>query len=144
MKFLSVFMISGLSFSAIAAIDINKEALKYVPNGKVEAVEKNEAKVRTSGGTIVEVEFDRNGNLEEASGDMASKDTFVPGNGLLSLTDAVAAMKKAGKNVDGEWSLEKDFARDWEYEFEGFENGKSMEYTLNAKTGKITGTKEDT
>jgi uncharacterized membrane protein YkoI len=81
--------------------------------------------------------------LDEASGKMAKKDAFIPGNGLISLEEAVMAMQKEGKTVEGEWSLDKDFLRDWEYEFEGIEDGKHYEYTLNAKTGKLIKSEAD-
>ena len=142
-SFMMMSLLISASISAMAAADLGKEALKYVPDGKVELMEKDEVKVKTTQGTMVEVEFDRNGGLQEASGDFAQKDNFVPGNGLLSLKDAVAAITKNGKTVDGEWSLDKDFLRDWEYEFEGIENGKKFEYVVNAKTGKLLESKPD-
>lgn len=132
-----------VSFSVLADPDIKKEAIKYVPAGTLEVAERDEAKVRTAQGTIVEIELNRDGSLDEASGELAQKDTLTPGQGLLSLTEAVAAMKKHGKNVEGEWSLDKDFLRDWEYEFEGMENGKEHEYSLNDKTGKLIESKPD-
>jgi uncharacterized membrane protein YkoI len=138
MKFkTSILTLALISLPAFAATDFTKAALKLVPGGSVQAVKKDEVIVKTPAGTFVEIEFNRDGTLDEASGDMAQKDVFVPGNGLLSLADAVAAMKKEGKEVSGEWNLDKDFMREWEYEFEGMENGKSMEYTMNAKTGKL-------
>lgn len=133
----------SLAACASAKVDLEKEALKLVPNGTVEMREGNEVKVKTAEGTRVEIEFNRDGTLDEASGDMAKKDIFVPGNGLISLKDAVAALEKAGKTPSGDWSLDKDMMRDWEYEFEGVENGREFEYRINAKTGQLVKSKQD-
>lgn len=135
--------LASLPLVGFAKADLGKEALKLVPGGMIEIQEKDEVKVKTSQGTFIEVEFNRDGTLDEASGDLAQKDSFVPANNLLSLNDAVRAMEKEGKKVEGEWSLDKGFLKDWEYEFEGVENGKKVEYVLNAKTGKLLDTKRD-
>lgn len=137
----------GLSYLALGFFILNSNGLiaatmqekvqKYVPQGKIIQEKNDEVKVQTPNGTIVEIEFKRNGNLEEASGDNVEKDVFIPGEGLLSLKDAHAAMTKAGKTAQGDWSLDDSMLKGWHYEFEGVENGKNMEYTVDAKTGKI-------
>lgn len=142
-KILFIMSVVSIPFSVMAKVNLGTEALKYVPNGKVEVQEKDEVKVKTTQGTFIEIEFNRDGTLDEASGDLASKDNFNPGNNLLPLNDAVAAMEKADKKVEGEWSFDKGFMKDWEYEFEGVENGKKYEYVLNAKTGKLLESKTE-
>lgn len=142
MKKIILFTSLILSAAAFAAPK-SADALKFVPGGEVLSSKNNEFIVKTKQGTQVEVELNNDGTLDEASGNLAQKDEFVPGMGLLSLADAVKAMKKAGKEVQGEWSLDKDMLRDWEYEFEGFENGKSFEYTMNAKTGELVKSEAD-
>lgn len=132
-----------LSLPVLAANEMEQNALKFVPGGTIHSVENDEVKVKTKSGAMIEIELNRDGSLDEASGSFAQNDIFVPGNGLLTLTDAVAAIKKEGKNVSGEWSLDKDLLRDWEYEFEGMEDGKQFEYTLNAKNGKLVKTEAD-
>lgn len=118
-------------------------ALKLVPNGKVVAETLDEVRVQTAGGTVVEIEFDKNGKFEEASGDALATDVLIPGEGLLSLADVVAGLKKEGKSPVGDWSLEKSFIRGWHYDFEALENGQKMEYVVDAKTGKILESKLD-
>lgn len=142
-KYLLLLLISTFSLSVLAKTDIGKESLKYVPNGKIEVKEKDEVKVKTVQDTFIEIEFNRDGSLDEASGDLALKDEFTPGNKLLTLKEAVAALEKSGKTASGEWSLDKGFLKDWEYEFEGVEDGKKFEYVVNAKTGKLTESKPD-
>jgi uncharacterized membrane protein YkoI len=132
-----------LSSTGAMAATMQENALKYVPGGKIVQEKKNEIKVQTPNGTIVEIEFKRNGNLEEASGDTVDKDIFVPGEGLLSLKDAYAAMTKAGKQPVGDWSLDDSMLKGWHYEFEGLEDGKNMDYVVDAKTGKILESKVD-
>ena len=99
----------------------NKAALSNViPNSKIIEQDGSEFDVVTEGKTVVEVEFDREGKIEEASGDAAEAgDSLNPGQGLISLSKAVEALKKSGKSTVGEWSLEKSFTRGWIYEFEG-------------------------
>lgn len=142
-KTLLISLLALSSFSLYAKADFGKTALKVVPGGTVERVDRDEVTVKTAAGTIMEIEFNRDETLDEASGDMASKDTLVPGNGLMSLKDAVAALEKAGKKAEGEWSLDKDFMREWEYEFEGYENNQKYEYVINAKTGELLKSKRD-
>ena len=142
-KQLLLILVSTFSFSVWAKIDIGKESLKYVPNGKIEVKENDEVKVKTAQDTFIEIEFNRDGSLDEASGDLALKDDFTPGNNLLTLKEAVSALEKSGKTVSGEWSLDKGFLKDWEYEFEGVEEGKKFEYVVNAKTGKLIESKPD-
>lgn len=141
MKVLSVGLLA-LALPVMAAT-MSESALKMVPGGKVVQEKDKEIKVQTKENTIVEIEFKRNGDFEEASGKMVDKDNFEPGQNLLSLKDALAAVKKAGKNPNGEWSLDDSMIKGWHYEFEGIENGKSMEYVVDAKTGTLKETKQD-
>lgn len=141
MKLTFIFFL--LSSFSIQAANFEKKALKFVPGGMIQSSDKDEFSIKTKAGSIVEIELDRNGDLDEASGNAANNDVFVPGQGLLSLNEAVKAMAKEGKIVQGEWSLDKDFLRDWEYEFEGMEDGKQYEYSMNAKTGKLIGSEAD-
>lgn len=142
-KLISFVLLGLLSLGVSAKTDFGKSALKLVPGGTVEHTKGDEATVKTTAGTFIEIEFNRDGSLDEASGDMATKDNIVPGNGLLSLKDAVSSLEKNGKKAEGEWSLDKDFMREWEYEFEGFENNQKFEYVINAKTGEFLKSEKD-
>lgn len=135
---LTITMISGGAFAKIS-----DDALKFVPGGKIIQEKKDEVKVETPAGSVVEVEFDRKGKFEEASGDSIMNDLFVPGDGLMALKDAVAMTQKQGKTLTGEWSLDKSMMKGWYYKFEGSENGKKMDYLVDAKTGKILESKVD-
>lgn len=141
MKYVSLAVLVFTSFAHASGFD--KEALALVPGGKILSTEENEFVVQTKNNSLVEVEFNNDGSLDEASGKKARQDVFVPKDGLLSLAAATEAMSKAGKSIDGEWSLEKGFMKDWEYEFEGVEAEKRVEYSMNAKTGEITKTEFD-
>ena len=127
-------IVSLLSTQAFATI--TDDALKYVPGGKIVAQKIDEVKVQTPNGTVVEVEF-TSGKLDEASGNAVDQDIFVPEDGMMSLKDAVAALKKEGKVAVGEWSIDNNLIKGWHYEFEGFEQGKKMDYEVDAKTGKL-------
>ena len=142
MKKLSLGLFILITAGAMAAT-MQENALKYVPAGKIVQEEKNEFKVETPNGTIVEIELKSNGEFDEASGDSVDKDIFVPGEGLLSLSDTVAVVTKSGKKLTGDWSLDKSWFKGWHYEFEGIENGKKMDYVVDAKTGKILEQKLD-
>lgn len=133
---LSLSLLLVLSSPAMASA-LSDEALSYIPGGKVVAEKKDEVKVQGPNGSIIEVEFNRSGKFDEASGDSVDQDVFVPGNGILSLKEAVTALKKEGKSAVGEWSIDNSMIRGWYYEFEGFEAGNKMDYTLDAKTGKL-------
>lgn len=143
MKTLTIITSLALSMSAYAAPKITDEAMKMVPNSKVLLEEKDEVKLQTADGGTIEIEFDRKGAFEEASGKNVDKDTFNAPNGLMSLKDAVAAAKKAGKTPVGKWSLEKGLLTGWTYEFKGVENNKEMEYMIDAKTGELKKSKTD-
>ena len=88
--FLSLFIFTLTPVGASA--DISKNALEYVPNGTLVSHDDDEVKIKTPSGTIIEVEFNKEGTLREASGNSVSKDIFVPGNKLLTLEAAAQAM----------------------------------------------------
>lgn len=132
-----------LSLPTFAAAKLSESALKMVPGGKVVHEKDDEVKVQTESGSVVEVEFKHNGDFEEASGHAVDKDQFEPGMNLMPLKDVVAAVKKAGKKPVGDWSLDDSMLKGWNYEFEGMEEGKSMEYVVDAKTGKIKESRMD-
>ncbi len=117
--------------------------LQFVPNGKLLQSEGKEYKIQTPEGSVVEVELNRKGELDEASGDLAEKDVFVPGQGLLALDQALNAVKEQGKSPSGEWSLEYSMIRGWYYEFNEKLNGQEIEYLVSAKDGKILKEKID-
>lgn len=133
----SLFAVSLLSLITNNAFaTISDDALKYVPGGKVLSQKADEVKVQSPNGSVVEVEF-KSGKFDEASGNAVDQDIFVPETGMLSLKDAVAALKKEGKVAVGEWSIDNNIIKGWHYEFEGFEQGKKMDYVVDAKTGKL-------
>lgn len=142
-----VFAISAillLSAPAFANKATKETAAQYVPGGTLVKEDGNEFDFKTSKNTIVEVELNSDGTVDEASGDLAHEgDVFNPGNNHLTLEAAVAALKKAGKNPTGDWSYEKSVVRGWVYEFEGNENGTKMEYVISATDGKLLKDKKD-
>lgn len=129
-----------ISLPAFADVD----ALKLVPGGKIKSKTSFEIKVTTPQNTEVELGIDQDGDLEEASGLAAEKgDIFEPGEKRLSLKDVVAALKKAGKTLQGEWIFEQSDDGDWLYDLEGIENKKNVDYIVNAETGKLLRTEVD-
>lgn len=126
-----------LSMTAYAAANLGAEAMKLVPESKILQEKGREVKLQTSKGGVVEIEFDRKGAFEEASGENVEMDVFNAPAPMISLQDAVAAAQKAGKTPAGEWSLEKGTFTGWVYELKGFENGKEMEYIIDAKSGEL-------
>ncbi|MCM2348720.1 MAG: hypothetical protein NDI69_01785 [Bacteriovoracaceae bacterium] len=135
--------LSVLLSTPLLARDLSQKGVEYVPKGMVVENKTDEVKIKTANGGIVEVEFTRDGELDEASGDSVIHDEFVPGQGLLSLKEAVQQLQENGKNPSGDWSLKNSFIKGWHYEFEGIEAGKSMDYVLDAKTGKLLESKRD-
>lgn len=133
-------LMMGVSSVSFAKTDVNLKdaASKFIPNSKVVKVDGHEIDLQTAKGTVVEVELNRDGTLDEASGDAVNGgDQFVPGDGLMSLEQAIAALKTAGKSPTGDWKLKKSMMNGWVYEFDGQENGKDMEYAISAKDGKL-------
>lgn len=142
---IQVFVITAMIATASSSFGmaIFDKTKLIVPDGEIVQEKEREYKVRTKQGSIVEVEFERNGVFEEASGKSVEKDVLVPGEGLISLSAAVESLKKAGKVSSGDWSLEKSFIKGWVYEFEGFEQGREVEYLINAENGKFLETRVD-
>jgi uncharacterized membrane protein YkoI len=139
--FFSLFFL--MSTGSAFALKLNEKALSYIPDGKVVQEKEKEVKVQTKNGTIVEIEFERNGDFEEASGKSIDKDSFIPEHKLVSLNTAVESLKKSSKSPTGDWNLEKSFLRGWVYEFEGFENGQEVDYVVDATNGKLLETRLD-
>lgn len=144
-----VFAITAFVAFAAQAQKVTDAKLKeklpsLVPESKVLEQDGREFEVMTKQNTKMEIEFDRKGALAEASGDAATAgDVFAPGQGFISLADAVAALTAAGKTPSGDWSFDKSMAKGWIYEFEGTEEGKKMEYAVDAKSGKLVKSNRD-
>ncbi len=139
--FLSAFL---LAFSAQSfAQDLKASALKYVPGGSVVELKKDEVKVKTPAGSLVEIEFNRSGELDEASGDAIESDVFIPGNNLKTLSEISKTLKDQGYQLTGDWSYESSFMNPWHYEVDAFKDGQSFEVEVDAKTGKVTKSKID-
>lgn len=117
---------------------------QLVPDSKIIHEDGNEFEVLTSQNTAIEIEFNKDGTLDEAEGKSAiNGDVFNPGNGLVSLKDAASQLTSAGKTLTGEWSFEQNIRNEWVYEFEGRENNNKMKYISDAKTGKMTKERRD-
>lgn len=137
-KQISFIIATGMTFGyAFAAGNLGQTALTYVPQGKILQEKYDEVKIQTAQGGIIEVEFTRSGQFDEASGKNANADVFNAPNNLVPLAKAVQALKAAGKQPSGEWSLDSSFINGWVYEFEGYENGQEMEYYVSASSGKF-------
>ena len=132
-------LFSAVIVGSTAYARVNKEAAaKFVPGAQILKEDGNEFDFKTAKNTVVEVELDSDGAVDEASGDLAHEgDVFNPSNGHLTLEAAVAALQKAGKNPAGDWSYEKSIKHGWIYEFEGHEDGKKMEYNISATDGRM-------
>lgn len=139
--FFSAFL---LAFSAQTfAQDLSAKALKLVPGGTVVEAKKDEVKIKTQAGSLVEIEFSRSGELDEASGDAMDSDSFIPGKGHKSLSEVSSELKKQGYQVSGDWSYESGFMKDWHYEVDAFKDNQNLELIVDAKTGKVTKSKID-
>lgn len=138
----TVFFMLGIA-TVLNVHAANTQALKYIPGGEIVQEKAKEVKVKTPQGTIVEIEFNRDGTFEEASGKNIEKDAFVPEDGLISLSEAISTLKKEGKAPAGDWELEKSFIRGWHYKFEGYEKNQKYDYVVDAKTGKLLESKLD-
>lgn len=114
------------------------QASELVPQGVLTSQTPTKKSFKTPAGSLVTVEYDDLGRIEDASGKAIDNgDVFTPGEGNLDLKGAVAGLKKAGKIPTGEWTYEKAFVYGWVYEIEGRENGQKMEYKIKATTGEL-------
>ena len=141
-------LFSVLSVSVATAVTTTnaqpEKALAYVPNGKIISQKNNEFDILTTNNTIIEIELKANGELDEASGDNITKDTFTPDQGIVGL-DAVVTEINATANGGtlSEWSLDNDLMHGWHYDVEVLKGNVEYEYLLDAKTGKVISSKED-
>ncbi len=124
---LNLFLIAIFPFAYAGSPDV---AISMVPRGKVVDTIGRDYRVRTIAGTKIELEFKRNGILEEAKGMNLNKgDDLEPGYGLISLSSAAQILQSMGKKPQGLWLLEKDEKMGWIYEFQGT--------IISAKDGSI-------
>jgi uncharacterized membrane protein YkoI len=130
------FMLSSLSWGKV---EIPEELVKsMVPQGEITSFLRRDFTVKTTAGTKIIIEFDRNGTLDEASGlNLGKGDIFEPGNGLISLSSAAQVIHQQGVKVAPIWRLEKDPKHDWVYEFEEEVDERTVEHLVNARNGKI-------
>lgn len=109
-----------------------------VPKGEISQKIGKDFSVKTPAGTKVTVEFDRDGELDEASGlNLGKGDVFEPGDGLISLSSAAQVAQKQGHQIRGEWRLERDSKYGWVYELEGRRDEESMDYVIDAKRAQL-------
>ena len=114
-----------------------------VPHGEISRKIGKDYSVKTQTGTKMMVEFDREGNLDEASGlNLGAGDIFEPGNGLITLGSAAQIIKKRGKDVKGEWHLENDPRLGWIYGLHGMKEEDNVEYIVDANKGQLIKTAE--
>lgn len=142
MKFLLSAVLSIASLSALAKVN-PEEAMKFVPGGSIVETKSDEVKIKSTKGGIVELEFKRNGELDEASGDMIESDSFVPGKEYLPLEKITAALKEQGYQLKGDWNYEKSLTKDWYYEVEAFQDNQEYELVVDAKTAKVMDKKRE-
>ncbi|WP_413581899.1 hypothetical protein [Bdellovibrio sp. HCB288] len=143
---MSFLILVGLSAQAKSATDkqMRESLTKIVPQGNIVQQDGHEYKLTTARNTLMEVDFNRDGTIDEASGDAAETgDALVPGEGRKSLEEVVKSLNVAGKKASGDWSFKKSFTHGWIYEVEGFEGGKKMEYLVSAKDGSLIKAKKD-
>ncbi len=141
MGYLSTFLLLIL-LSPLAWSKANPAAL--VPGGKISEQTKAEIHITTAAGTVIDIELDMDGELEEASGNAAEKgDIFEPGDKLVSLKVAVEQLKKAGKTLQGEWTFEETDEHGWVYDIEGVEKKAPVDYIVSAESGKLLKTEVD-
>lgn len=134
--FISIVSMTSTTF----AID---DALLFVPGGEIIQKKFSEVKVKGPKGGIIEIEYTMTGAFDEASGNSVDIDTLVPGDGLMTLDEALRHFRKMGKNPTGDWSLEHSLIHGWFYEFQEFIKGQKVEYKVNAKNGEIITSKID-
>ena len=113
------------------------EITRFVPQGKIVAKKKDEVKVQTKNGTYVVLEFNKDGSLEEASGDQIKRDVFTPSQGSLELKDILNILEKRNVLLAGEWSYEVGFFGNAIYQVDTFRNNQEVELSLDAKTGEV-------
>lgn len=124
---LNLSFVAMYSFAYAGSPDI---AISMVPRGRVVDTIGRDYRVKTFAGTKIELEFKRNGILEEAKGMNLNKgDDLEPGYGLISLSSAAQILQGMGKKPQGLWSLEHDEKMGWIYEFQGT--------IISAKDGSI-------
>lgn len=128
MKWIYLCLVAQLvSIDTFAAPEV---ALSMVPRGKVFETIGRDFVIKTPAGTKIDIEFRRNGKLEEAKGVNLNKgDELEPGEGLLSLSSVAQILQGSGFKPQGYWLLEEDKEMGWVYEFES--------NIVSAKTGKI-------
>jgi hypothetical protein len=125
MKFFYVFLL--LSKVTFASPEI---ALTMVPKGTLSDTFGRDYKIKTAAGTKIEIEFKRNGKLEEAKGHNLNRgDHFEPGEGLLSLATVAQKIGLLGARPEGQWLLEEDEEHGWIYEV-----GTTL---IDAKSGQL-------
>lgn len=114
-----------------------------VPHGKVSQKIGQDYLVKTKAGTKVSIEFDRTGNMDEASGiSLGTGDIFEPGNGLMALESIAKGLMSKGHEVRGNWRLEKDSTLGWVYELAGTRMDEPAYFVVNARNSKLIKTEE--
>lgn len=128
------FTIAFITLTCSSFSGTPETASSMVPRGKVIETIGRDYKVKTRAGTKIDIEFRRDGRLEEARGLNLNKgDELEPGEGLISLSTAAQKLHLLGNKVEGFWVLEQDEEMGWIYEF--------SEAIVSARDGRVIKTK---
>lgn len=132
-------LVFAITPSALAAPPVDS----WVPGGTRLAAHGDDLHFKTPAGTVVEIELDRAGNPDEASGDaLISGDLLTPGEGRLDLAAIAARSKALGLAPTGDWSLELEHGL-WVYEIEGLMGDARWSVELDATSGEELRRKRD-
>lgn len=131
-----ILTLSLIATSAFAQT-MHERVQQYVPGSIIVKQKNKEVKVLTKNKTIVELEFELNNSLEEASGESLARDSFIPDTGHLNLEQIREIIAKKNKGLEAQWSYENSFLKGWYYEVELQTKNKEIEYKIDAKTGEI-------
>lgn len=97
-------------------------------------------KLRTKNNTDIDILFNHKGQLEVAEGvNLNRGDIFIPGQGMLSLSEIERRMLSLGERIYGKWRLVKYQEYGWVYKVNAAGKGRPIFHLVNAYSGQLIG-----
>lgn len=129
-------------FLFLGAMNVMAHDFTYVsPQSDILRQDIHAIKLRTKNNTHIDLHLSETGQLQEAEGvNLSRGDIFIPGQGMLPLSEIEKRMKILGQKIYGRWKLMKYQEYGWVYQVNAFGKGRAVYHLVNAYSGQLIGT----
>ncbi|HLT22328.1 MAG TPA: hypothetical protein VKZ84_02755 [Bacteriovoracaceae bacterium] len=132
---------TSLLFIGLSLPVHGKPPFDYVsPESNIDEHNDNIVKIKTKNNTYIRIFHNKKGQIEVAEGvNLNRGDIFVPGQGILPLSEIEKRMSLLGERTYGRWRLIKYQEFGWVYQLNVASPDQSLFHIVNAYSGQLIG-----